>query len=88
MCKMTNRLSGHFKNSKGLLQGWPLSPTSLKIYIQMCLQGQSKKCEKMRLEKAPGRYLYYLLFGDEHFVLERDGEYANYMCNKLLVEEH
>lgn len=84
--KVGNTLSPQFTTSKGLLQGCPMSPILFKIYIDISLRQWSRKCNRMGLEIADGKYVHHLLFADDQVVIAQDGEDANYMCNQLSKE--
>jgi hypothetical protein len=48
--KIRSNLSDELCNTKGLLQGCPMSPTLFKIYIDTALKEWSRKCKRMGLQ--------------------------------------
>jgi hypothetical protein len=81
--KIRSNLSDEFCNTKGLLQGCPMSPTLFKIYIDPALKEWSRKCERMGLQIGDNYYVYNLLFSDDQVVITRGVEDVNYIGRKL-----
>jgi hypothetical protein len=84
--KIRSNLSDEFCNTKGLLQGCPMLPTLFKIYIDTALKEWSRKCKRMGLQIGDSCFVHNLLFADDHMVITRGVEVANYIGRKLEEE--
>jgi len=82
--KIGKQLSSGFYITKGLRQGYSLSPILFKIYIQNALEKWQKKCAKMGLE-IQGT-IYSVLFADGQLLNAQDYEDLEYMTRKLIDE--
>ena len=80
--KTGNKLSHPFNITKGLLQGYCISPTLFKIYIQKALEEWKQKCSRMGIP-LENTTLYTLQFADDQVVLAGDKEDLEYMMRKL-----
>jgi len=80
--KTGNKLSHPFNITKGLLQGYCISPTLFKIYIQKALEEWKQKCSRMGIP-LENTTLYTLQFADDQVVLAGDKEDLEYMMHKL-----
>ena len=80
--KIGNTLSHPFNITKGLRQGFCISPTLLKIYIRKALEEWKRKCHGMGVP-LENITLYTLQFADDQVVLAGDKEDLEYMTRKL-----
>jgi hypothetical protein len=71
-----------FKTTKGLRRGWCLSPTLLKMYLDIVLQGCQSKCRNTGL-CVGNDILYALYFTDDQIVIAKDKDNLSYMVRKL-----
>jgi hypothetical protein len=84
--KIRSNLSDKFCNTKGFLQGCPISPTLFKLYTDTALKEWSSKCKRMGLKIENNCYVHNLLFADDQVVITRGVEDANYIGRKLKKE--
>ena len=75
--KIGNQLSSGFYVTKGLRQGYSLSPTLFKIYIQNALEHWQKKCARVELE-IQDTTIYSMLFADKQLLIAQDCEDLDY----------
>jgi len=83
--KFGKQYSSGFYITKGLRQGWSLSPTLFKTYIQNALENWQKKCAKIGL-KIQDRTIYSMLFADDQLLIAQNYEKLQYMTRKLIDE--
>jgi hypothetical protein len=60
-----------------------MSPTLFKIYTDTALKEWSRICKRMGLQIGDNCYAHNLLFTDDHVVITRGVEDANYIGRKL-----
>ena len=76
------KISKPFPVTKGLKQGYCLSPTLFKLYIQEGLQNWRQKCAGMGIDVG-GKCLTTLFFADDQVIIGNVEEDVDYMLRKL-----
>lgn len=73
-------MAGPFTTSKSSLQSCPLSLALFEIYIEVSLQGWSRKW-KMGIHVVPDTFVHHLLSADDQTVLHRMGK-TQIVCSR------
>lgn len=77
-----NRPSEAFSITERFQQGYVLSPTLFKVYINEVLKEWLAKCRTMRIH-VRYKFLHTLLFSDDQVVIATDEDDINYVIRKL-----
>jgi hypothetical protein len=75
------------KTTRGLKQGFGLSPTLFNIYLERVFSDWNKKCRGTGLS-VENKIIQHLLFAGNQTTTAEVRDYAEYMAKKLTGEEY